>query len=244
MHVLYTSTIKSNKYSLSQNEAVRIVTGLTRSVSLEILYRECGWLSLSERRKQQKFNFMYRSVNGLFPTYITDVIPPVIKTTNYPLRYQNNITIPFCRTETLWKSCFPSGIALWNFLHESLRNSSSLISFKYQMKRELIDVQKVPPYYIYEDRYLSVMHSRIRNNCSNLLNALYLNYLTMNPLCSYNQEIENAEHFFYRSKYANERLRLFHETREYHPLNINMILFGDERLSLESNTKLELSRIT
>ena len=113
-----------------QNEAARIVTGLTRSVSLEILYRECGWLSLSERRKQQKLNFMYRSANGLFPTYITDVIPPVIKeTTTYLLRYQNNITIPFCRTETLWKSCFPSGIALWNFHHESLRNSSSLNSF-------------------------------------------------------------------------------------------------------------------
>ena len=43
-----------------QNEAARIVTGLTRSVSLENLYRECGWLSLSERRKQQKLNFMYR----------------------------------------------------------------------------------------------------------------------------------------------------------------------------------------
>ena len=66
------------------------------------------------------------------------------------------------------------------------------------MKRELVDVQKVPPYYIYGDRYLSVTHSRVRNKCSNLSNDLYLNHLTMNPLCSCNQEIEieNAEHFF------------------------------------------------
>ena len=34
-----------------QNEAARIVTGLTRSVSLENLYAECGWSSLAERRK-------------------------------------------------------------------------------------------------------------------------------------------------------------------------------------------------
>ena len=27
-----------------QNEAARLVTGLTRSVSLENLYKECGWL--------------------------------------------------------------------------------------------------------------------------------------------------------------------------------------------------------
>ena len=89
---------------------------------------------------------MYRLVNGLVPTYITDLIPPVIReTTNYPLRNQNNITIPFCRTEIFRKSCIPSGIALWNSLHESLN------SFKYQMKTELVDVQKVPPYYIYGD---------------------------------------------------------------------------------------------
>ena len=34
-----------------QNEAARLVTGLTRSVSLENLYKECGWLTLSQRRK-------------------------------------------------------------------------------------------------------------------------------------------------------------------------------------------------
>ena len=203
-----------------------------------------GWMFFTRlkcvRRKQQKLNFMYRSVNGLVPTYITDLIPPVIReTTNYPLRNQTNITTPFCRMEIFRKTCIPSGIALWNSLHESLRNSSTLNPFKYQMKRELVDVQKVPLYYIYGDRYLSVMHSRIRNNCSNLSDDFYLNHLTMNPLCSCNQEIENAEQFFFRClKYANERLRLFHETRVYHRLNNNLILFGDERLSFESNIML------
>ena len=146
------SSQDSNALEKLHNEAARIVTGLTRSVSLGNLYRECGWLSLSERRKQQKLNFMYRSVNGLVPTYITDLIPPVIReTTNYPLRNQTNITMPFCRAEIFQNSCILSGIALWKSLHESLRNSSTLNSFKYQMKRELVDVQKIPPYYIYGD---------------------------------------------------------------------------------------------
>ena len=30
-----------------QNEAARLVTGLTRSVSLENLFKECGWATLS-----------------------------------------------------------------------------------------------------------------------------------------------------------------------------------------------------
>ena len=29
-----------------QNEAARLVTGFTRSVSLENLYKECGWATL------------------------------------------------------------------------------------------------------------------------------------------------------------------------------------------------------
>ena len=64
-----------------QNEAARIVTGLTRSVSFENVYRECSWSSLVERRKQQKLNFMYRSVNRLVPSYISDLIPPVVRET-------------------------------------------------------------------------------------------------------------------------------------------------------------------
>ena len=37
-----------------QNEAARIITGFTCSVSLENWYRECGWVPLSIRRYEQK----------------------------------------------------------------------------------------------------------------------------------------------------------------------------------------------
>ena len=65
------------------NEAARIVTGLTRSVSLDNLYRECGWVSLTERHRQQKVIFLYKSVNGLVPTYISDLIPPSVGRNKY-----------------------------------------------------------------------------------------------------------------------------------------------------------------
>ena len=64
-----------------QNEAARIVTGLTRSVSLDKLYRECGWVALSERRKNQELYFMYKALNGQVPSYISDAIPPHIRET-------------------------------------------------------------------------------------------------------------------------------------------------------------------
>ena len=220
-----------------QNEAARIVTGLTRSVTIDNLYRECGWSSLADRRKQLKLTFMYRSANMLVPSYITDLIPPVVReTTNYPLRNQNNIATPYCRTELLRKSCIPSLIAMWNSLDDNLRNSPSLNSFKYNLKKHSPSVQ-VSIYFTYGGRYLSVMHARIRNNCSNLSHDLFNNHLIQNPLCSCNLEIENAEHFFFRCpKYSNERMILFQETHGFHPLNLNKVLTGDINETIENNT--------
>ena len=68
----------SNTLQKIQNEAARIVTGLTRSVSLVKLYNECGWTNLSVRRHQQKLHFMYKVNNGLVPSYITDLFLPLV----------------------------------------------------------------------------------------------------------------------------------------------------------------------
>ena len=53
-----------------QNEAARLVTGLTSSVSLENLFKECGWATLSQRRQQHKLSFMYNVYTGIVPSYI------------------------------------------------------------------------------------------------------------------------------------------------------------------------------
>ena len=119
-----------------QNEAARIVTGLTRSVSLENFYKECGWISLSERRKQQKLNFMFKVHQGQVPNYISDQIPPLVRDVlNYPLRNMHNYSVPFARTEIFKKSCIPSSISLWNAADNTLKDSNSLQSFKYHQKR-------------------------------------------------------------------------------------------------------------
>ena len=124
-----------NSLQKLQNEAARIVTGLTRSVSLDNLYTECGWVSLEERRRQRKLVFIYKSVNGLVPAYISDLIPPLVRETNsYALRNEHNIIVPFCRTEISRRSCIPSSISEWNSLDIEIRNSPSLANFKYRLK--------------------------------------------------------------------------------------------------------------
>ena len=105
-----------------QNEAARIVTGLTMSVSLENLYKECGWASLSQRRQQHKLSFMYNLNSGMVPTYIQNLIPPLIsEISDFPLRNNRNISVPLNRTSISQKSCIPSAIRLWNSLDDNLK---------------------------------------------------------------------------------------------------------------------------
>ena len=55
-----------------QNEAARIVTGLTKSTSLVNLYKECGWDSLSKRRYFQKCVLCISALTISFlTTYLT-----------------------------------------------------------------------------------------------------------------------------------------------------------------------------
>ena len=78
---------------------------------------------------------MYKSVNGLVTSYISELILPLIsEITDYPLRNKNDITVPFSRAETARKSCISSSITLWNSLDGELRNSSAVASFKHQLK--------------------------------------------------------------------------------------------------------------
>lgn len=54
-----------NSLQKFQNEAGHIVTGLTRPVALDNLYRECCWVTLAERRRQQKVNITSLGVQNI-----------------------------------------------------------------------------------------------------------------------------------------------------------------------------------
>ena len=89
-----------------QNEAAQLVTGLTRSVSLEKLYKECGWTTLSPRRPQHKLSFMYNVNTGMVPSYIQDLIPPLdSEISDYPTRNNRNISVTLYRTCISQNSC-------------------------------------------------------------------------------------------------------------------------------------------
>ena len=100
------------------------------------LLAELGWETLQERRSKHKLVIFYKIINGLTPSYLSDLIPPLVSDTNpYNLRNSDNIQPFRTRTNIFFNSFFPSTIRAWNNLSEEIRNSNTVNSFKNNLHR-------------------------------------------------------------------------------------------------------------
>ena len=90
------------------------------------------------------------------------------------------------------------------------------------------------------DIYISVLHARLRNKCSNLNNNLFINHIRDNPLCDLCGVVEDAIHcFFYCRRYTIDS-QVFNDTvRVFQPLSINQIIFGNENSNFETNSLVQ-----
>ena len=65
---------------------------------------------------------MYNVNADLVPSYISDSIPPLVsEISEYPLRNNRNISLPYKRINISHKSCIPSSIRLWNGLEDDFK---------------------------------------------------------------------------------------------------------------------------
>ena len=96
-----------------------------------------------------------------------------------------------------------------------------------------------PKFYIQGNRWLSIHHARLRNQCSNLNKDLFDNHLKLSSACDCGSDVEDAEHYFFKcSIFTGERIALIRSATQFHPLNINIILCGSERLSDDQKVDL------
>ena len=128
---------------------------------------------------------MYKCSNNIVPDYISDIVSPLVgEVTNYPLRNRHNIASMYTRTEISRKSCIPSSVSGWNNLNNNIRESDSYVSFRSTLKNEVLGNAQVPSYFMKGQRRLSVLHARLRNNCSDLKSDLFQNHLIVQELIS------------------------------------------------------------
>ena len=194
-----------------------------------MLYKEGGWDSLAKRRYFQKMCF--KCSNNLVADYISDIIPPRVgEITNYPLRNRQNLTNMYTRTEISRKSCIPLSVSYWNSPNKDIREIDTYLSFRNAFKIEFLCNANVPSYLMKDQRRLSVLH---------LKSDLFQNHLASVKNCSCGNINENALHYFFECEnYSYSRIIMFRNTRKYHPLSLNIVLFEKSILSDDDNLLL------
>ncbi|MEW8546213.1 MAG: reverse transcriptase family protein [Candidatus Thiodiazotropha sp.] len=215
-------------------EAARIITGATKLCNIEKLYSELGWDSLQERRNKQKLIIFYKIVHNEAPTYLNDLIPPLVQNVNrYNLRNSDDICTLRCRTNLYYNSFLPSTIRAWNTLPIEIKQATSVASFKYRLNRNII---QPPKYFNSGSRIGQILHARLRLGCSSLNSDLYRKNIVISPSCSCGG-FESAYHFFYVCpKYTQLRNECFSD--ELLRLNINQLLYGVIDASYQENELL------
>ena len=169
MLMSYGTTVRNNsvmKLKKIQLEAGCIVTGATKLVEIDKLYKELGWLKLSERRDLHKLFLFFKMNHGLSPLYLSNLLPlHVGELSSYRLRNADNYVGIHANTRAYAESFLPSTLQAWNNLPESVRSADTLAAFKHFLT---LDTPKVPTYYDCGDRLDQILHTRLRTECSSL----------------------------------------------------------------------------
>jgi hypothetical protein len=181
---------------------------------------------------------MFYKLNvGNSPEFLCDLIPPSVgETNNYNLR-NSHISQTTNRLYISQQSFFPSTTKLWNLLDLRICQLSTFESFKYKLKQHYFKNTKPPSYYNIGNRYLNILHSRIRNKCSALRNDLFHDNMIHNPSCSCEYSTENAEHFILYCKRFDAHIDILYRSllaANVH-IDLNTLLFGSQIYNIETH---------
>ena len=108
----------------------------------------------------------------------------------------------------------------------------------YVLNLELKKKLKSPEYYGEGSRKLSILHARLRHQCSSLNSDLYRINITNDPKCQCGAPYEDSIHYLMECPlYQNERYCLFRNLRETNK-NIEKLLFGNNEISINENSNI------
>ena len=217
-------------------EAARTTTGATKLCSIDKLFADLGWESLQSRRNKHKLVIFYKIMNGLAPSYLSDLVPPLIQdTTHYNLRNSSDTQTLHANTNLYFNSFFPSTIRAWNTLPEHIKQATSVTSFKYLLNK---DIKRPPAYFNVGTRVGQVLHARLRMECSSLNSHLYRKNIVPSPSCLCGG-FDSAAHFFFTCpRYSIPRNRYL--PNDLHNYTTHELLFGKENVPFHVNKSLFL----
>ena len=113
-----------------QKKAARIILG--KDMPSRQLFKDLGWLDFINRVKFQKCILIYKTLNGLSPQYMNEILQQNNNASTYQLRSASNrnLQLPKPNLEIFKKSLQFSGIEIWNSLPSELKLCKNLQNFK------------------------------------------------------------------------------------------------------------------
>ena len=120
---------------------------------------------------------MYNVNAGLVPSYIADLIPPLVsEISDYPLGNKKNIFLPYKSTNISQKSCIPSSIRLWNGLEDDLKQIPTLTTFKKHVHSKF-NKSYIPSYFTSLNSFVLLEHLAMLLISTLKINCLLRNFL-------------------------------------------------------------------
>ena len=225
-----------------QYHAARVITGTWKGTSMNKLYDELGWESMSDRRWSRRLIHFFKIHIDLTPSYLRDTLPPkrrMLYGRPNPNIYQNVL----CKTEKYKNSFFPDTVKSWNNLDVAFQQSISLTNFK----KKLYNLVRPPPKPIFGLHFPKGIRYifQLRLGLSPLfVHKIKYNFSdTPSDVCSCAQESETLSHFLFKcSLYQRQRNILLNDVslilgpNFLHELNNpKMYLYGLDALDTAAN---------
>jgi exonuclease III len=141
-NILFNGMAQKDLYRLQklQNKCARLVYLVPKSVHVSPLLKELHWLRIEERIKYKTLLYVFKSLNGLCPQYISDCLVvkrPRLGSVTTRSCHGLDLLIPRTTRRTGDMAYSVAAPQLWNKLPITIRRSSSADSFKSYVKTYL-----------------------------------------------------------------------------------------------------------
>ena len=125
------------KLQCVMNTAARVVIQTTRDSSITATLKELHWLPIKQRIQFKTALLVYKSLHGLTPQYGSDMLTWYSPVRTLRSSNENLLTVKKSRTSYGDRAFSVAAPKLWNSLPTSIKQSTSLCSFRKQLKTYL-----------------------------------------------------------------------------------------------------------
>ena len=114
-----------------QNRAARIITSSRHNAPSKMLIKQLGWGTIEEMIQYESRVMVYKSVNGLAPQYLHDILTRSSEIPSFELRSTaTDLHIPKRNTTNGQNGFSFRGAKLWNSLSTEVKSTPTIINFK------------------------------------------------------------------------------------------------------------------